>query len=87
MAVRTRNHRRDHCGTCESITKAHYYLSSEPLGIKDKLKLFASLKVPCEQVDDVFVFIFNDSSLLAFKEDVGFYKVDTFLRKSNRRFA
>lgn len=85
--MRTRNHRRKNCGTCENITKAHYYLNSAPADNVGKLKLLNSLNIPYEKINDVIVFIFNDESLLAFSEKKGFYKVDTFLRKSNRRFA
>lgn len=88
MAItRTRNHRRKNCGTCETITKAHYYLTSAPHAVLDKLKQLKNLRIPVELIDDKYVFIFNDGSFLAFDEKKGFYKVDSFLRKSERRLA
>lgn len=88
MAVelaRSRNHRRNKCGTCESITQAHYHLTSEPLDLKSKLMKFKEMKILCEEINGLLVFIFKDESLLAFAPEKGFYKVDNFLRKSTRR--
>lgn len=84
---RSKFHRNNGCGTCELITQAHYYFTNEPKEDKEKLRLLASLNTPMELVDETLFFIFPDNSLLAFREDKGFYKVDNFLRKSNRRLA
>lgn len=84
---RTRNHRRKNCGSCENITLAHYYLTSAPHDVIEKLKLLDKLKIPVEPIYGKHVFIFKDDSLLAFDEKNGFHKVDTLLRKSRRRLA
>ncbi len=90
---RTRNHRRNNCGSCESITFAHYTLT---MSMTDQEKTLFVQNSPNLILSETFtnidnktkhVYGFKDGSLLAYEEGIGFHIIDTFLRKSRRRLA